>query len=495
MRNNDVAPRILFIVVVLMLSILTIKVTAQDYIAPDFTLIDIDENEFSLSDYRGKIVLLDFFATWCTPCKMEMYELKYLHKFFGESLEIISISVDPDYDTVEHLRRFREENPGKDLTWTVARDIAGLSQEYDVRAIPTLVIIDQNGYIRYRHVGSTQRDTLIEEIEELSAALNKPPKASFTYSPTSPIQGETVTFNASASYDPDGTIVSYEWDFGDSAIGTGVITTHIYATSNTYTITLTVTDNDNTSDTVVAEVTVSPLAVAVHDVAIVNVSMTREVVTVGESVSITAMAKNKGAETETFDVTIYYDTTMIGTQTITNLASGASKTLTLSWNTAKVSPGIYTIKAVASTVTGETNTADNTRTGGTVTIQKLSSTIFIFTSPTTVTVSASIVINGSISPIRSGMTVEIQYRPVGGAWSTLATVKTDADGRYSYTWSPAAGTYEIRAKTTADESDVETVTVQGAPAPSILPYLAGIAIVIVVAMVVYVVRARKPKQT
>ena len=82
------------------------------------------------------------------------------------------------------------------------------------------------------------------------------PVASFTYSPLTPYTGETVAFNASESYDPDGSIVSYFWDFGDGANGTGEITTHIYADDGTYTVTLNVTDNDGLTDTASADITV-----------------------------------------------------------------------------------------------------------------------------------------------------------------------------------------------------------------------------------------------
>jgi 5-hydroxyisourate hydrolase-like protein (transthyretin family) len=126
----------------------------------------------------------------------------------------------------------------------------------------------------------------------------------------------------------------------------------------------------------------------------------------------------------------------------------------------------------------------------------LSSTISISTSLTTNTVGEGTTISGAISPVREGVTITIQYRPGGGAWGTLATVKTDADGRYSYTWtSTKAGTYEVKAgwegdaKTLADEGQVQVVTVQ--EAPSSLPYAAaGIAVIVIAAVVIYVVKMR-----
>jgi PKD repeat protein len=90
-------------------------------------------------------------------------------------------------------------------------------------------------------------------------AGNLPPIANFTYSPTFPYVGQTVTFDASDSSDSDGTIVSYAWDFGDGLMGTGVITPHTYESAGTFTVTLTVTDDLGATDTLQQEITVDPL--------------------------------------------------------------------------------------------------------------------------------------------------------------------------------------------------------------------------------------------
>jgi PKD repeat protein len=88
---------------------------------------------------------------------------------------------------------------------------------------------------------------------------NLPPIANFTYSPTFPYVGQAVTFDASGSSDIDGTIVSYEWDFGDGLMGTDVVTTHTYESAGTFTVTLTVTDDLGATDTLQQEITVDPL--------------------------------------------------------------------------------------------------------------------------------------------------------------------------------------------------------------------------------------------
>ncbi len=87
------------------------------------------------------------------------------------------------------------------------------------------------------------------ENQYIYAVVKTPPKATFKYSPTTPLTGENVTFDATASYDLDGQIVSYFWDFGDGNTGTGNITAHTYADNETYTVTLTITDNDKLNNT------------------------------------------------------------------------------------------------------------------------------------------------------------------------------------------------------------------------------------------------------
>jgi PKD repeat protein len=87
----------------------------------------------------------------------------------------------------------------------------------------------------------------------------QPPIANFTYSPDNPIVNQLITFNASTSYDSDGTIVKYEWDFGDgnTTNTTDPITTNSYASADNYTVTLTVTDNDGETNTTTKLITVS----------------------------------------------------------------------------------------------------------------------------------------------------------------------------------------------------------------------------------------------
>jgi subtilisin family serine protease/PKD repeat protein len=99
-------------------------------------------------------------------------------------------------------------------------------------------------------------DNLRLAVNMIGWLANRPPHVSVEYSPLDPYVGEAVTFNASTSYDPDGTIVDYVWDFGDGTVEHGVVITHVYEKGGTYTMSCTATDNDGLNTTLKMEITV-----------------------------------------------------------------------------------------------------------------------------------------------------------------------------------------------------------------------------------------------
>jgi len=102
----------------------------------------------------------------------------------------------------------------------------------------------------------TDDDGIARSTSAVETVLNRPPVASFTGSPPSVSIGELVTFDASGSIDPDGSIVSYFWDFGDNTSASGVVESHAYADSGIYSVTLTVTDDDGATASVIHTETV-----------------------------------------------------------------------------------------------------------------------------------------------------------------------------------------------------------------------------------------------
>jgi peroxiredoxin len=117
--------------------------------APDFTLMDTNGSSFTLSKCPAKVVLIDFFATWCGPCKDAIPTFRNLYdEYSRDQLEIISISPE-DESTLRSFARRSDIN----MTWIVAQDKAGVSDDYGIAYIPRTFLVDANGYIRYNHVG------------------------------------------------------------------------------------------------------------------------------------------------------------------------------------------------------------------------------------------------------------------------------------------------------------------------------------------------------
>ena len=131
--------------------------------APDFTLTDIDGNVFTLSDHRGKVVLLDFFITSAWICiEMQPVLREIRDNFTEDELVMISVSVGYD-DTVEDIREFRSQHSAN---WIFANDTQNLKMSYAVRGVPMEFVIDVNGYIHHTQAGMTLAGVLSDEIEE-----------------------------------------------------------------------------------------------------------------------------------------------------------------------------------------------------------------------------------------------------------------------------------------------------------------------------------------
>lgn len=115
--------------------------------APDFTLTDIDGNSFSLSELRGRPVVLYFSASWCLPCAPETQELAK-RKARYSALEIVWISVDPKSDSPETLRAHRRRYGRDDFIY--ALDTAGVTQLYRVVSLGDLYLVDAQGRIVFK---------------------------------------------------------------------------------------------------------------------------------------------------------------------------------------------------------------------------------------------------------------------------------------------------------------------------------------------------------
>ena len=135
--------------------------------APDFTLKDEAGRDVTLSDYRGKVVLLNFWATWCGPCKIEMpWFVAFQRKYKDQGFTVIAVSLDEEgWDVV---RPFVEEYG---LNFPVVVGTDGMADEFGgVAALPTTFIIDNEGWITSSHMGLVGRGEYEEEIEALLCA-------------------------------------------------------------------------------------------------------------------------------------------------------------------------------------------------------------------------------------------------------------------------------------------------------------------------------------
>jgi thiol-disulfide isomerase/thioredoxin len=125
------------------------SIKSDNIIAPDFTLLSTEGKNIKLSSYKGKVIILDFWATWCGPCRKGIPDLVDLQKEFGNDIVVIGISLDQDTkaEVVPFIQRFRINYPIVYGTFEVTQQYGG------VEAIPTSFVINKNGEIVDRHIG------------------------------------------------------------------------------------------------------------------------------------------------------------------------------------------------------------------------------------------------------------------------------------------------------------------------------------------------------
>ena len=136
--------------------------------APDFTCYDLEGNAHSLSDYRGKPVVLNFWASWCGPCKAEMPDFEEAYAEYGEQIQFLVVNLtDGVQETVTSASDYIA---GQGYTFPVFYDVnlAG-AEAYRVYAIPVTYFIDSQGSIRASNEGMISPDVLQQNIEALLA--------------------------------------------------------------------------------------------------------------------------------------------------------------------------------------------------------------------------------------------------------------------------------------------------------------------------------------
>ncbi|MCO5164896.1 MAG: redoxin domain-containing protein [Planctomycetes bacterium] len=143
----------------------------------DFTVTTLDGKRLALADLRGKVVIVDFWGTWCPPCRAEIPHFVQLKKELGDRLEIVGMTWEHGQGGAEveaKVRKFAEEQ-GVNYPLTLVTDRAELQKVPDLRAFPTTLFIDKQGRVRNKVVGYHDLDALRRMIEPLLAEQGPAP--------------------------------------------------------------------------------------------------------------------------------------------------------------------------------------------------------------------------------------------------------------------------------------------------------------------------------
>jgi thiol-disulfide isomerase/thioredoxin len=139
--------------------------------APEWTLPDLEGRNVSLADLRGKPVVLDFWATWCTPCEFQIPILNEVYERYRDRVEFVGVAV--DVDGREVVAPFAKERA---IAYRVLLGDEDLAQKYGARGFPSLYVIGKDGNITLSHVGIIDAEDLEEALDAaLHAGAKAPP--------------------------------------------------------------------------------------------------------------------------------------------------------------------------------------------------------------------------------------------------------------------------------------------------------------------------------
>lgn len=308
----------------------------------------------------------------------------------------------------------------------------------------------------------------------------------FDFNPTKPYANREVIFDASMSYDQDGNISSYTWNFGDSTTTTTTqpSTMHIYKKAGTFPVTLTVTDDDAISKNTTRSITIQKLAT--------TTTISTAATTIRVDSTTTINGEVAGAESP-INVTIFQRT--YGKAAWTTLANlETDQNGIFSYNLSLLTDGAYQFKAESSS-----NEVYHGSTSNIILITaKLNSTISLSADKAKISLDDTVKLSGSTNPAIYGVIVTIEYKLDNEVWNLAVRILTDENGKYTFNWRPdQAGTYELKAKRSetlqAFESESITTTMTVAQnLPNLATYAAyAAAIIALIAIVAVLIWARR----
>jgi cytochrome c biogenesis protein CcmG/thiol:disulfide interchange protein DsbE len=131
--------------------------------APDFALTDAGGAPIALSSYKGRVVLLDFWATWCTGCKVEIpWYIDFQKKYAPQGLSSIGVAMDDE--GWQKVKPYLEMHP---INYPIVLGNPVLVKPYEITSMPVTLLIDRDGKIADAHVGMVVKDTWEKEIRQL----------------------------------------------------------------------------------------------------------------------------------------------------------------------------------------------------------------------------------------------------------------------------------------------------------------------------------------
>lgn len=137
--------------------------------APDFTVVDLEGNEVHLSDFIGKPIILNFWASWCGPCKKEMPDFDELYAEYGEDIHFVMVNMtDGSRETLEGASEFIEDQGYSFPVYYDTEYDAAIT--YGVTALPTTYFIDAEGYLVAHALSALDRETILTGIDMILPA-------------------------------------------------------------------------------------------------------------------------------------------------------------------------------------------------------------------------------------------------------------------------------------------------------------------------------------